>query len=149
MLAGNQPFSQFPMHAQGRVRNSAEFLKSPYSLLHRVWHFQCKIQLSAVCAGLHWFRLERVYTDCLHCFLLGENTNWSVQSFLKLNVEKRCFSMGKNQANFLWRKFALKLSKRGLCQMLFTALKKIYSNSAKFWDILNLSLQRHLLLLKG
>lgn len=59
LLAGNQLKGWFPTHAQGRVSSSAEFLKSPYSLLHRVWHFRRKTQLSVVCVRLHWFRLEK------------------------------------------------------------------------------------------
>lgn len=59
LLAGNQLKGWFPTHAQGRLGSSAEFLKSPCSLLHRVWHFWRQTQLSAVCARLRWFRLEK------------------------------------------------------------------------------------------
>lgn len=59
LLAGNQLKGWFPTHAQGRVSSSAEFLKSPHSLLHRVCHFRRKTQLSVVCVRLHRFRLEK------------------------------------------------------------------------------------------
>lgn len=81
LLDGNQPFSWFPTHAQGRVSSSAEFLKSPYSLLHRVWYFQCRIQLSAVCARLPWFTLEKsIVVVCVTWvfFLPEENVNQRV-----------------------------------------------------------------------
>lgn len=45
----------------------------------------------------------------------------------------------KKENQTLWRKFALKLRKEGLCWVLFTAPKKIYSYLANFHGLLNLS----------
>ena len=108
LRAGNQLKGWFPTHAQGRVSSSAEFLSSPYSLLHRVWHFQRLFvpgYTDSHWKSLYWLStscgcfacLEKIYEP--KCLVISEIKCrkgilfFNRKKLIKLFLEKVCFEI--------------------------------------------------------